>query len=57
MKIVAQLKSKPCVHTLVSGNETLQGISRQWFKIVSEKLRKETMKYSKVRYIEIKKRF
>ena len=50
-----QLKSKPGMHTPGSDNETLQGISKQWFETVSEKLRKGSMKYPKARRIEIKK--
>jgi retron-type reverse transcriptase len=43
------------MHTPNSDNETLRGISKQWFETVSEKLRKGTMKYPKARHIEIKK--
>lgn len=50
-----QLKSRPGMHTPSSDNETLQGISKQWFEIVSEKLRKGNMRYPKVRRIEISK--
>lgn len=50
-----QLKSRPGMHTPGSDNETLQGISKQWFETVSEKLRKENMKYPKVKRIEISK--
>ena len=50
-----QLKSKPGMQTPGSDNETLQGISKQWFETVSEKLRKGTMKYPKARRIEIQK--
>ena len=55
MEAWTQLKSKPGMHTPGSDNETLQGISKQWFETVSEKLRKGSMKYPKARRIEIKK--
>ena len=50
-----QLKSKPGIHTPDFDKETLQGISKQWFATVSEKLRKGTMKYPKARRVEVSK--
>lgn len=50
-----QLKNKTSMHTPGFENETLHGISKQWFETVSEKLRKGGMKYPKAKRIEIKK--
>lgn len=35
-----QLKSEPDMHTPGYDNETLQGISKQWFETVGEKFKK-----------------
>lgn len=43
------------MYTSYFDSETMQSILKQWFEIISEKLRKETLKYSKAKRIKIKK--